>query len=235
MKHLLTILFLLCCCPIFGQGFSYPVIRLHGQVIADLIPKNWVLLDSAIGDLNNDHLNDLCFVIQYKDTVTLVKKSENYSDTVLSQPRILVISFFNPASKQFDFVEQSNTFILSHDDPNMEEPYQGISISNQVLQIDFRIFMNISGWGTSDNSYRFRYHDKEFVLIGADGNSFQRNTGEMENRSYNFLTKKVKIEIGNVSSDKTKVKWRNFEITKLKKLRTFIEPFTWKVEQDYDL
>lgn len=235
MKQLLTILLLHFCCPIFGQNFSYPIITSHGQNISDFIPKNWVLLDSAKGDLNNDHFDDLCFVIKYKDTITLVKQSENYLDTILSQPRMLIISFLNPSSKQFDYVEQSNTFIMSHDDPNMEEPYQGISISNQVLQIDFQIFMNMGGWGSSNNSYKFRYQDKEFILIGADCNSFQRNTGEMENRSYNFLTKKVKIEVGNVSSEKTKVKWRNFKIAKPKTLKTFIEPFTWEVENDYYL
>lgn len=192
-------------------------------------------MDSAKGDLNNDKLDDLCFVIKYKDTVTLAKKNEGYLDTILSQPRMLVISFYNPSSNQFDFAEQSNTFILCHDDPNMEEPYQGISISNKVLQIDFKIFMNSGGWGTSNNSYKFRYQDKEFVLIGAEDNSFQRNTGESENRSYNFLTKKVKIEIGNVSSENSKVKLRNFKIAKLKTLKTFIEPFTWEVERDYHL
>ncbi|UEG51119.1 hypothetical protein LK994_06485 [Ferruginibacter lapsinanis] len=235
MKQLLTIVFLHCFCPGFGQNFSYPIIASHGKNIADLIPKNWVLLDSAKGDLNNDHMNDLCLVIKYKDTITLVKQSENYSDTILSQPRILIISFYNASSKQYDFVAQSNTFILSHDDPYMEEPYQGISISHQVLKIDFQIFMNMGGWGASNNSYKFRYQGNQFILIGADCNAIQRNTGEMENRSYNFLTKKVKIEVGNVSSDKSKVKWRSFKITKLKKLTTFIEPFTWEVEKDYYL
>lgn len=235
MKQLLTILFLNYSGLTFGQTFSYPQIGSHGKITPDFIPQNWILLDSAIGDLNNDKYNDLCLVIQYKDTVSLVKKDGNDSDTILSQPRILIISFYNPSSNQFDFVEQSNTFILSHNDPNMEEPFQGISISNKILQIDFQIFMNMGGWGMSNNSYKFRYQNKEFTLIGADYNSAQRNTGETENRSYNFLTKKVKIETGNFSSDTQKIKWRKFQIAKLKTLKTFGEPFTWEVEKDYYL
>ena len=220
---------------ISAQSFSYPHITMTGKTTSDFIPSSWTLLDSAIGDLNNDKYNDLCFSIQHKDTVTIVKMDGDYSDSILSRPRILIICFYNPSSKEFDIVEQNNNFILCHDDPNMEEPYQGISISNGILQIDFQIFMNMGGWGMSNSSYKFRYQNKEFILIGAHCNSAQRNTGQTESRSYNFLTKKVKIESGNLSSDIQKTQWRTFKITKLKTLKTLLEPFTWEIENDYYL
>jgi len=117
----------------------------------------------------------------------------------------------------------------------MEEPFQDISISNGVLTIDFQIFMNSGGWGMSNNTYKFRYKDKDFVLIGADYNSTNRGSGETEDRSYNFLSKKVKTSIGNISTDKQKIEWRKVQIEKLETLKTFIQPFTWEVEKDYYL
>lgn len=62
--------------------------------------------------------------------------------------------------------------------------------------------------------------------------STQRNTGETESWSYNFLTRKVKIENGNIETGKTTKTTRGFEIDKLQTLKTFRKPFAWEVEKD---
>ena len=173
MRQLLTTIFLLTFGIAFGQDFSYLSINNQGKDINSFIPNGWTLLDSTKGDLNKDNHNDLVLIIQHKDSVTIFKNDSDYSDTVLTQPRILIILFHNQTANQYQLVEQSNSFILNHDDPNMEEPYQDISVSNCVLKIDFQIFMNEGGWGMSNNSYKFRYQDNQFVLIGADYNSFK--------------------------------------------------------------
>ncbi len=218
-----------------GQTFSYPAIVSYGNQNTDFIPHNWTLLDSTKGDLNRDQRADLAFVIQYRDSVSIVKTENSYSDTVITQPRILVIAFYDSLKNQYKLIEQSNTFILNHDNPNMEEPFQKISISKGVLKIDFQIFMDMGGWEMSDNTYLFRYQDNEFVLIGADYNSTNRASGETEDRSYNFLTKKVRTSKGNISTKKQKTVWRTFQPDQLRTLKTFTQPFTWEVERDYYL
>lgn len=235
MRRLLTIIFLFKCGFAFGQNFNYPEINGYGKNIIDFIPQNWTLLDSTRGDLNNDRSNDLAFIIQYRDSVSLIKREADFIDTVITQPRILVVTFYDPATKQYKLIEQNNTFILNHDNPNMEEPFQDISISKGVLTIDFQIFMNMGSWGMSNNNYKFRYDYNEFVLIGADYNSTNRSSGETEDRSYDFLSKSVKISTGNTSTDKRKTEWRKFRMEKLKTFKTFIQPFTWEVEKDYFL
>lgn len=235
MRQLLTTIFLLTFGIAFGQDFSYPSINNQGKDINSFIPNGWTLLDSTKGDLNKDNHNDLVLIIQHKDSVTIIKNDSDYSDTVLTQPRILIILFHNQTANQYQLVEQSNSFILNHDDPNMEEPYQDISVSNGVLKIDFQIFMNMGGWGMSNNSYKFRYQANQFVLIGADYNSFNRGSGETEDRNYNFLTKKVKVETGTIESDKQKTVWRTIDLKELKTIKTFKQPFTWQVEKDYYL
>lgn len=235
MKRLLTIIFFLTFGFACGQDFSYPIINSQGRDVNSFIPHGWTLLDSTQGDLNKDNHNDLALVIQHIDSVTILKNDFDYTDTVLTQPRILIILFYDQTTNQYQLVEQSNSFILNHDNPNMEEPFQDISISNGVLQIAFQIFMNAGGWGMSNNTYKFRYQDNQFALIGADYNSLNRGSGEIENRSYNFLTKKVKVATGTIESDKEKVVWRTIDLKELKTIKTFKKPFTWEVEKNYYL
>lgn len=235
IRRLLTIIFFLTFGFAFGQDFSYPNISNQGKNINSFIPNGWTLLDSTQGDLNKDNQEDFVLIIQHKDSVTIPKNHFEYNDTVLTQPRILIILFYNQTANQYQLVEQSNSFILNHDNPNMEDPYQDVSISNGVLKIDFHICMNMGGWSMSHNYYKFRYHDNEFILIGADYNSVNRGSGETENRSYNFLTKKVKITTGKIEGDKQKIVWRTIDLKELKTIKTFNQPFTWEVEKDYYL
>jgi hypothetical protein len=232
MRRLLTTIFLLTFGFAFGQDFSYPNINKQGQDINSFLPYGWILLDSTQGDLNKDNHNDLVFIIQHKDSVTVIKKDFDNNDTVITQPRVLIILFYNPTTNQYQLLEQNNSFILNHDNLNIEDPYQDISINKGVLKIDFHVFMNMGGWGMSNNSYKFRYQGNEFCLIGADYNYVHRGSGETEERSYNFLTKKVKVAMSTIESDKQKTTWRTIVLKELKTFKTFKQPFTWEVEKD---
>lgn len=232
MRILLTIIFLLHFGFVFGQNFSYPSINMQAKDINNFIPNNWKLLDSAQGDLNKDKQTDLALILQYKDSISIVNKDD---DSIVTQPRILIILLYDPTTNQYQLEEKSNSFILYHDDPNMEDPYQDISINSGILKIDFSFFMFSGGWGMYHNSYKFRFQDTSFVLIGADESYVHRATGEREDRSYNFLTKKVKVSTGTISSDKQKVIWRTIDLKEQKTLKTFKEPFSWEVEKDFYL
>lgn len=218
-----------------GQQFSHPAIKYDGLSARDFAPRGWIVLDSATGDLNNDQLSDLAFVLQHKNSISLIKTADGYSDTVTTQPRILVIAFYSPSAKQFIIAEQSNSFILHHDNPNMEDPFDTLLISNGVLQIDFHIWMNMGSWTTSNNSYEFSYQDGQFKLVSAEYFSVDRASGDTEDRSYHFLSKEVKISTGNISRKKVKTKSRPIAIDELKTLKTFEQPFTWEVEAGFYL
>lgn len=233
MKILATLFLVLISGTSSGQSFTYPTIKLTANSAHDFVPKGWTILKSANGDLNSDLHPDVALVLQHRDSVSLVKDEDGYPDTITTQPRILVIAFYNSASKQFDLIEQSNSFILYHDNPSMDDPFQHISIANQILQIDFSIFYNMGSWQTSTNNYKFRFQDHEFKLIGADYNSTMRNTGETEDHHYNFLTKKVKVTTGNIEDNKRRIKWKPVNCKELKTFKTFVQPFTWEVEKDF--
>lgn len=229
MRHILTYILTLSFCVSHGQNFSYPSIKSTGQSVTDFVPAGWTILDSAYGDLNKDGSKDEAIIIQHIDSVSLVNSLE---DTVLTQPRMLLIFFKRPADNSYELIEQSNSFILKHDNPTMDDPYQEMMINKGILEVKFHLFYNMGSWYVTNAVYKFRYQHGKFVLIGADNSSFHRATHDFEDYSYNFLTKKRALTKGNDNKGTKKTTWKSLNISQLKTLKTFVEPFTWEVEAD---
>jgi len=229
MRQLLTFIFTIAIAVSHGQSFTYPSIKSMGKTITDFIPVGWIVLDSAYGDLNKDGLKDAAIVLQHKDSVAIVKDEE---DTALTQPRILLILFKNAGDNGYQLTEQSNSFILNHDNASMDDPYQELSINKDVLEVKFYVFYNMGSWYIINASYKFRYFHREFVLIGADNSSFHRATHDYEYYSYNFLTKKRILIKGNDNNGTKKTSTKAITISTLKTIKTLKEPFTWEVEKN---
>lgn len=227
MHYLLTLLLGVFVNVSYGQNFIYPEIKITGGSILDFIPPGWILRDSTSGDLNKDGIADVAIILQHQDSVLVLN---NYGDTVLTQPRILLILFQNH-DHTFSLVEQSNSFILTHDNPNMDDPYQRLLIKKAVLEIQFQLFYHTGSWEVKTLTYKFRYQQKQLVLIGTEYYSLHRSSHDFEACSYNFLTKMKNKSNGNIDNgtpDKT-VEGR-INTTILKTLKTLNEPLTWEVE-----
>jgi hypothetical protein len=214
-----------------GQQFSYPVAPKRGQIIQDFVPPGWTIRDTASGDLDKNSSIDIVLVLQHKGSVRLVKSVEGYEDTVLTQPRILIILLRDTRENGLYLAEQNNDFILNHDNAAMDDPYQGMKISNGILQISFMLFYNMGSWHTTSSSYKFRYQNNELVLIGADYSSEHRATLDFEDYSYNFLTRKRSLTKGNSKKGTKKVEWKPLDIGAIKTLSTFKTPYSWEVEK----
>jgi hypothetical protein len=198
-----------------------------GPSIVDFVPAGWTILDSAYGDLNKDGIKDAAIVIQHTDSITMINSLE---DTVLAQPRILLIIFEKPSENRFKLVEQSNSFILKHDNSAMDDPYQRMAINNGILQIKFHLFYSMGSRYVTNAVYKFRYQQGQFLLIGADNSSFHRATHDFEDYRYNFLTKKRTLIKGNDNKGTKKTTYKSLNISQLKTLKTCSEPFSWEVE-----
>lgn len=233
MKHLLTLLLLLSIGFASGQNFQYPKVIKEGKTSSDFIPDGWMLRDSVSGDLNKDKHKDMVIVLQHKDSITLISQDGSFADTVRTQPRILLILFRDTMNNKFVLIEQSNSFILNHDNPMMDDPYQSVKISKGILEIDFQLFYNMGSWITTTTSYKFRYQNNDFELIGADNNMFNRASMNYEDYSYNFLTKKWSYTKGeDDSKQKPKIEWNTIDLKELKTLKTLISPYLWEVTKD---
>lgn len=241
MKKLLLILILLCgASAVFGQDefpmpkkSDYPELPKTAAKPADFIPKDWKIMGESEGDLNGDRQKDAVLVIKGTDPKFVTRHEglgENPFDT---NPRIMAILFRE--NDGYKLVQRSDSFIAMSDYPTMSEPFQAVKITNGVLQFDFEMFLSAGGWGMSNQNYKFRYQNGKFELIGADKTETQRNTGEMETRSYNFVTGKVKVTTGNFEGKKEKVTWKTYKSKTLQTFDTLPKPFEWEIEKDYFL
>ena len=137
VRAILALMMLFVSALAISQNFTYPAVNQKGEKLSDFVPAGWTILDSAIGDLNRDGAIDAAIVLQLQDSVKLTKAED---DTVITQPRMLLVLFKDAYLKQFFVKERSNSFILPHDNPQMEDPYQELVISKGVLQIKFHFF-----------------------------------------------------------------------------------------------
>ncbi len=232
MKSILIILMLFQFGSGLSQDFTYPIVKKEGQKITDFIPNGWAIHDSANGDLNNDKIKDLAMVLQRKDSITIFKNVDGLIDTVKTLPRILVILFRDNSKNKYILVEQSNSFILSSENPSVDDPFQSIKIVKEILLLEFRIFSNVGSWYTTNSIYRFRFQNNSFNLIGADNNSIYKETLDYQYYTYNFIAEKWCMTEGNAdeeSTQKVKTECYSLELKELKTFKTFTQPYTWEI------
>ena len=206
----------------------------NGETLEEMIPNEWTLLDSAMGDLNQDGISDLVFAIQNTDPQNIELNEGLGIDTIDLNPRMLAI-YFGTKSGGFKKKLVSEHFIILRDLPTMDEPFEGFGISEEgVLDINFRFWFSAGSWSMSNHTYRFRYQNNEFALIGYDSAEAHRASGETTDYSINFLTQKMKITKGSFSKDDPEtVEWKEFDLEKLLTIKSLKKPFELEFEGIY--
>lgn len=205
-----------------AQPFNYPEISSEAATVTSIIPQKWLIRDSVSGDLNNDGVLDLVLIIQLKDSVTISISTQDTVDTVITQPRILLLLFRVGESENYRLVLQQNSFIPLHDFPFIEDPLDRTTIKNSVINFNFHFFYTSGSWVISNYTYRFRYQQGQFVLIGAEEMIVNRSTGEIGTCSINFLNGKMYRVIGkNISgrNEHLKCAWKKMPSTEPIQLR----------------
>ena len=162
-------LFLISSIYIFAENFPQ-----KAKTVNEFIPKGWKEISNTSGDLNNDKLKDTIIVIEKEDKKNIKKNDGLGPDYLNLNPRILLILFkqkdgtYTLVSKNDkDFISSPN----SEDEPTLEDTFNGISIKNNTLIINFNYFYSAGSWGTSKTNYIFRYQNNDFELIGYYGSS----------------------------------------------------------------
>lgn len=211
-----------------AQQVQYPVIKRQAQQYPNFVPPGWKVRDGTTGDLNKDGLADKALVLE-----RLPRKGKTDSE----QPRMLIVLFKLPGNQGYALNAQSNSFILTHDDPETDEPLAGIYIMDRgVLRIDFQYNRSDSHDDLSTSTYKFRYDGHRFVLIGADIEITGRMSFTFHKYSYNFLTRKGVLTTGNLggaADDETLTKTLKLPVPKT--LDTFAKPGSWIINEDFFL
>lgn len=142
-KSITFILFVLISCQkMSGQSF--------------LIPKNYSIVDTIKGDLNNDGIDEL--VVAYNTE----KENEDNFENV---QRELVI-YKKEKNEWAVWIKSNDALYGSRDGGMMGDPFEGIEIKKGLL------FVSQNGgsswkWGHTD---KYRYQDGNFYLIGYSSN-----------------------------------------------------------------
>jgi hypothetical protein len=235
----------LCCLliafiPFVSDAQITPVMETEGQSISDFAPKNWKVIRTASGDLNRDSIADAAIVIQEMDPKKIIIDHDGLgTDTLDTNPRILIILFKDATSNTFKLQEISRTFILNHYSPTMDDPFDGIMISNGILEIGFHLWYSVGSWYQTFLEYKFRFQKNGFSLIGAEFQETDRGTMEGLSRSFNFSTRKMSETKTKFENDekgeqveKTATEWKRLDIKEPKTLKTFLRPMTWTIQMD---
>lgn len=189
------------------------------------IPHNWKLLEKAQGDLNGDGQADLALIIEEANPENIVKNDSLGSPELNLNPRRLLVLLKKPQAYQ---LAASNDFLPAEGDaesPCLADPLaegEALAIKNGLLKIGLHYWLSCGSWYVSNHLYTFRYQDQSFKLIGYDSNDFHRASGDITERSINFLTGKVKSTSGKnefaESQQPVKTQWAKLKNKYLLKL-----------------
>lgn len=216
---------------VYGQSEFIELLD-KGDAIENLIPDKWSIIATTEGDLNNDGESDVAFIIENTDPKNIQQNESNIGRATINlNPRILAI-YFKSREGEFFKKLQSDSFILLQDSPTMDEPFDGMKISQDgTFKIDFKFWYSAGSWSMSNHSYTFKFKKHQFQLIEYESSERHRGTGDTNDCTIDFLKGKMSIfesttDENNV--DKTTENIKDFELKSLKTLESLGKPFQWK-------
>jgi hypothetical protein len=165
----------------------------------------------------------MALVLEYADTVT-----ETRPDSMLNtgRPRILVILLRDSNDQTYHIAVQNNAFILRNGEGGMDpEPYGGISIKSDVLEIDYQFVR-------SSLSYKFRFKAPNFYLIGASDAGVSGESAE--SWDFNFLTGRARHTWNNMAKQKGSehVEWKQIKDRTPIRLKNMKKPYMLQIFPD---
>ncbi len=183
-------------------------IQASGNNLDDFIPKDWKLISKVKGDLNKDKLKDIAAVIEY---------TGNYMDDEeeRGKPRVLFIILQKKDGSYKLAVQSANLIMREGEGGVFGDPFDGMVYNKGTIVISF---YGGSAWRWG-YTYRFRYQNKDWYLIGKTELSENVNTGESKIIDTNCNTGNQIIT--SVDTKGKKVVTHNIGKKQLKKLIDF--------------
>ncbi|HEV7645884.1 MAG TPA: hypothetical protein VGO50_18235 [Pyrinomonadaceae bacterium] len=222
---------------IFPKDSDYPKLKTEGSTLEDFVPKSWEIMDKTFGDLNGDGQAD-CVIVVNGTSEKFIQKHDGFGTNPFdTNPAILAVLLKDKVG--YRLALQNNSLASPPEGPTSSYPFASMSIKRQVLEINFEHWQSAGGWGATYSSLKFKLIGGEFKMIGADSREFMRNSGEGEERSYDFLTRKIKVVTGDMmeyNPKKMKTRWRILPAkVKAPTLRTVGKSGSWEIERDFFL
>ena len=184
---------------------NYPAIVREGATPDAFVPAKWKVEAKASDDLNGDKLPDAALVLHMADPANLVPLDWDPNQKYDSNPRMLVV-LFGRIGGGYTLAAADQKLIPRRENQNQDDPFDEVAIANGTLRVKMHLFMSAGGWEMGGSAFTFRWQDGAFRLIGFDGDTVMRNSGETEEVSINYLTGRKLVKRGNIGSDKQTTK-----------------------------
>jgi hypothetical protein len=187
---------------------AYPSIASVAETPEGFAPKGWPIEFKSAGDLNADGADDLVLVLRDADPRNILDNAGFGPDRFNTNPRVLVVALHRPQGG-YERVLADHTLITRSTEPNLDDPLEdgsSVVVRRGALRVTLHLFANAGGWTMGNMTYSFRFQQGRFVLIGYDSSMVQRNTGQTEDVSINYLTRKRKDVSGSIRNDHQKVR-----------------------------
>jgi len=160
---------------------------------AALIPDGWQVEAEASGDLDADGRLDLALVLVGADVDLSIENK------TLVGPRRLIIAF--GAEGGYERVISNNQFISPTDDPDIEDVFDLLAISDGNLVVDLRLFAFVGGWSMWRKSFTFHWKNDAFALALFDWTDVNRATGELTITTAEYVADTITTRHGSISTD----------------------------------
>ena len=173
-------------------------LKQQGTGVEELVPQGWSHYE-VMGDMNKDGIADMALIANHNQ-------------------RLFAIYFGTADGKLKLWKEYARLLPVGEGED---------CTNNIILDINSRGALTISiepecsqgSYTTEISRYTYRFQNGDFYLIGKENESVQRNTGEAELVSENYLTWKRQVKKTNVFSEKPGVeKWTRLTRKPLEKL-----------------
>lgn len=187
-------------------GVAYPTLPAAGPNAAAFTPAGWRVKSEASGDLNADRIADLAFVLRMEAPANVLTHEGLGNNPLDTNPRLFAVALGRPGGG-YRLVVQNRDLIPRHTEPTQEDPYNAIAIERGAVQIGLSRMMNAGGWDAGTTTFTFRWREDALRLIGFDYFNVHRGSGQFSSLSVNYLTRRVSVTTGNVSSDDESVRW----------------------------
>ena len=192
---------------------TFPKLAATAANAAGFVPKGWKLDHAQKGDLNEDGVDDLMFVLLDDDPKNIVSIETAPSNPVNTNPYMLAVAFGDKAGGGYRLALQNHELIPRPLETPFDELYtkDGTKIENGGFTVALYRF----GSTIHVPKFRFRFQHEKFELIGFDSVSHDRNGSAVIETSVNYLSGKAEIKTGVIENDATKSTFKKLKSMRL--------------------